>query len=318
MILARLLRKRRTETAEAAPSNTAMQPASTAEQVLKDQDIAQTQKTDHVPASAQASSAHDLAESSNEQENIQRNAEHINPESEEDFFQTQRNTQRILKRRAQNESEANKENQTSDSRQSQETTGKRRLIDRQAGASKVDWDSQNSNLRSQQEIVPIENEDDVPEPSQNRTNRQALRQVDRRRAPEPAADQNMSPRRIHDISRRSEPNESQRRSREQTRHASQASQPTQPTQPRSSQVPSHMDANATTLSIATLKKQKPAQTRRPWSEDETETLIDLVGKHGISWSVLKTQDDTRRRVLDRRDQVALKDKARNIKVDFLW
>lgn len=60
---------------------------------------------------------------------------------------------------------------------------------------------------------------------------------------------------------------------------------------------------------------KKAQTRTPWSDEETETLISLIGDHGISWKLLKEQDNGA--ILKTRDQVALKDKARNMKFEFL-
>ncbi|MCJ1464648.1 hypothetical protein MMC07_003261 [Pseudocyphellaria aurata] len=60
---------------------------------------------------------------------------------------------------------------------------------------------------------------------------------------------------------------------------------------------------------------KKAQTRTPWSDEETKTLISLIGDHGISWKLLKEQDNGS--ILKLRDQVALKDKARNMKFEFL-
>ncbi|KAL9114273.1 MAG: hypothetical protein Q9227_001695 [Pyrenula ochraceoflavens] len=61
------------------------------------------------------------------------------------------------------------------------------------------------------------------------------------------------------------------------------------------------------------------QVRRAWTAEETERLIDLIAEHGLSWVRLKTFDECHEEgeVLGRRDQVALKDKARNMKMDFL-
>ncbi|KAL9043981.1 MAG: hypothetical protein Q9214_002851 [Letrouitia sp. 1 TL-2023] len=62
---------------------------------------------------------------------------------------------------------------------------------------------------------------------------------------------------------------------------------------------------------------KPIQSRTPWSHLETETLLDLIEEHGLSWSSLKIIDGKTKNALVNRDQVALKDKARNMKVDYL-
>ena len=58
------------------------------------------------------------------------------------------------------------------------------------------------------------------------------------------------------------------------------------------------------------------QVRRPWSEEATGRLIDLIedGRYGTCWSLIEGLKDP---LLEGRGQVALKDKARNIKVDFL-
>ncbi|KAL8721185.1 MAG: hypothetical protein Q9225_002071 [Loekoesia sp. 1 TL-2023] len=69
--------------------------------------------------------------------------------------------------------------------------------------------------------------------------------------------------------------------------------------------------------IATLPK-KP-QVRTPWSPEETDRLLELIDQHGLSWTRLKSMDKVHENgpLLGTRDQVALKDKARNIKFDFL-
>jgi hypothetical protein len=57
------------------------------------------------------------------------------------------------------------------------------------------------------------------------------------------------------------------------------------------------------------------QQRQRWSIDETETLINLIDKYGCSWStILKRGKGV---FAETRDQVSLKDKARNIKVELL-
>ena len=59
------------------------------------------------------------------------------------------------------------------------------------------------------------------------------------------------------------------------------------------------------------------QTRRPWSEEETSVLIEYIMEHGTSYAYIKQLDEDDQNILEGRDQVALKDKARNIKTDYL-
>lgn len=63
------------------------------------------------------------------------------------------------------------------------------------------------------------------------------------------------------------------------------------------------------------RTKKKVQTRKAWTDLETETLINLIQDHGTSWKMLKDKD--LEKVLLDRDQTSLKDKARNIKLDYL-
>lgn len=84
--------------------------------------------------------------------------------------------------------------------------------------------------------------------------------------------------------------------------------------PEQSQFESYKKANEMAKrNVAVLPKK--VQARNPWTNEETETLIGLIGEHGISWKLLKECDNASR--LKNRDQVALKDKARNMKFDYL-
>lgn len=66
-------------------------------------------------------------------------------------------------------------------------------------------------------------------------------------------------------------------------------------------------------------KPKISKERSRWSEEEIGRLIDLIEEHGVSWKLLKQKDDGHKdgALLNDRDQVSLKDKARNIKMDIL-
>ena len=64
-------------------------------------------------------------------------------------------------------------------------------------------------------------------------------------------------------------------------------------------------------------RPKKVQVRRAWTDKETGLLLDLIEEHGTSWRLLKQIDLENGHILKDRDQVALKDKARNMKLDFL-
>lgn len=86
--------------------------------------------------------------------------------------------------------------------------------------------------------------------------------------------------------------------------------------PAPSQFESYKIANAHAKTI-TAQQPKRVQSRKAWTEEETERLINLIEEHGTSWKLLKEKDKNKGSVLKHRDQVGLKDKARNMKVDFL-
>ena len=67
----------------------------------------------------------------------------------------------------------------------------------------------------------------------------------------------------------------------------------------------------------TAGRPKKVQVRKSWTDEETGLLLDLIEEHGTSWRLLKQIDKENGFILKDRDQVALKDKARNMKLDFL-
>lgn len=67
----------------------------------------------------------------------------------------------------------------------------------------------------------------------------------------------------------------------------------------------------------TAARPKKVQVRKAWTDEETGLLLDLIEEHGTSWRLLKQIDMENNFILKDRDQVALKDKARNMKLDFL-
>lgn len=67
--------------------------------------------------------------------------------------------------------------------------------------------------------------------------------------------------------------------------------------------------------LRTAVLPKKVQSRKPWSDQETQRLIEMIEEYGTSWALLKMKD--KESILGSRDQTALKDKARNMKVDYL-
>lgn len=59
------------------------------------------------------------------------------------------------------------------------------------------------------------------------------------------------------------------------------------------------------------------KSRKRWTIEETGTLINLITEFGVSWAQIKKFDEANGNFLTDRDQVNLKDKARNIKFDLL-
>ena len=68
--------------------------------------------------------------------------------------------------------------------------------------------------------------------------------------------------------------------------------------------------------LVAMRAPRKVQVRRAWSNESVARLVEYIEKHDFatSWAKIESQDDP---LLEGRDQVALKDKARNLKVDFL-
>ena len=61
------------------------------------------------------------------------------------------------------------------------------------------------------------------------------------------------------------------------------------------------------------------QVRRAYTEDEVDRLLEMVALFGTAWARILEEDAIHEDgpLLQGRSQVQLKDKARNIKLDFL-
>ena len=62
---------------------------------------------------------------------------------------------------------------------------------------------------------------------------------------------------------------------------------------------------------------KKVQSRRVWSNEEMQALINLIQECGYSCALIKYEDGQRGKILTERSQTNIKDKARNMKFDYL-
>ncbi|KAL8727461.1 MAG: hypothetical protein Q9166_006049 [cf. Caloplaca sp. 2 TL-2023] len=205
-------------------------------------------------------------------------------------------------------------------------TKKRRFIDAQPGAESLDWESQESGSvpsgNSRQPAVQSTqgqaggSQIDV---SDDEGFQQDTRQITRlkKRTVEPrdesTSTQGGSPsKRARIAPRRREPVEADGIGNGLERHNN-VNDP-----PAPSQIDTYRIVNSAAKLRVAIQPKRP-QTRRPWSEMETNRLQELIEEFGLGWSYLKQQDRTHPDgpALGERDQVALKDKARNMKLDYL-
>jgi hypothetical protein len=65
--------------------------------------------------------------------------------------------------------------------------------------------------------------------------------------------------------------------------------------------------------------RRPAQTRKAYSPEEVDRLLDMIALYGTQWARILREDNVHPDgpMLQGRTQVQLKDKARNIKLDML-
>lgn len=67
-----------------------------------------------------------------------------------------------------------------------------------------------------------------------------------------------------------------------------------------------------------MSKSVVNQSRVPWTVAECETLVELIAEHGNGYAAISKSQEAHDTIQERhREQVALKDKARNVKMDYL-
>lgn len=193
----------------------------------------------------------------------------------------------------------------------------RAFVDAQPGAESLSFESQDSS--SQNQTRPISDQPIRQQPGY----RTSLR--NRKIASEPGDDEfeddsrakNSEPpvrSRTQTIPERHPPVSQQR---QQSTHSPCAEEQRRSHSPSSlTQLETYKTANGYSKSDSRLRTASRAQTRTPWSDEETDRLLFLIQKHGISWSLLKDKDGENG-VLKNRDQTGIRDKARNMKIDYL-
>jgi hypothetical protein len=68
---------------------------------------------------------------------------------------------------------------------------------------------------------------------------------------------------------------------------------------------------------AKAEDDRKVQERKRWTKEETTALIAYIEEIGTSWAMIQKTDQARGAILQGRDQVALKDKARNLKFEYM-
>ncbi|EXJ89413.1 hypothetical protein A1O3_02480 [Capronia epimyces CBS 606.96] len=89
--------------------------------------------------------------------------------------------------------------------------------------------------------------------------------------------------------------------------------------PRSQFSRVNQEAKLATRLSREIHSSSQIQTRKPYTDAEIERLMEMVAMHGTKWALILQKDlgHPDGPLLQNRTQVQLKDKARNIKLDFL-
>ena len=225
---------------------------------------------------------------------------------EEDAFQVDdRHIEQVLTLSAQQQAESNKENEV---RPVSSGSKRRRLIDPQPHARRISPISQSIDEDDQQDASSDISQGEEFQQSRMPTSTSSSRikrRLSKHRVAYPSTGQ-PSP---------------AKRARIQVQPQNRRLQDSEPRVLQEQQIPlsqAQMYSNVNRVAKDRIAdRAKGPQSRRPWSEIEIETLLDLIKAHGISYARIKREDSVVQSILVDRDQVALKDKARNMKMDYL-
>ena len=242
-------------------------------------------------------------------------------------------SQRIVQLGEEREAAANKENiadtaimqgPSSPESSQRQILGPRKLgiMDRQPDAERVTFDSQvfqdiaTSGAGTKRDFTTMDAEgDDIDEPSQDQGFQQDARTFDAasRRAQKPSTTGRPAQRKT----KKARISQAAQAPDEATQDDVQPELITQDdNEPPSSTLGAYQRSKSKAQEFAASQPKK-VQVRKAWTDEETGLLLDLIEEHGTSWRLLKQIDFENSHILRDRDQVALKDKARNMKLDFL-
>ena len=221
-----------------------------------------------------------------------------------------RNAQASLAYRTQREAESNKENVAEIPESQQNRMAKKRhMLDRDPLAERVaPIDSQESDQNGQEIEISSDEGFQIQEGSNNATRQRHLKPATKRRAPESTGPKRQTPKKVRvqenaDVHTLDDSAEGRRVEQEAEVPLSQSHD-------------EYVKVNRSAKQRMAVVP-KPPQSRNAWTSAETEMLHYLITEHGTSWTLLKNEDQRQGHVLEARDQVSLKDKARNMKMDYL-
>lgn len=231
-------------------------------------------------------------------------------DNEEEDIAIRRNAQASDAYRTQREAESNKENVAEiPGSQHTKTAKKRSIYDRDPLADKVspiDWPDSDPN--DEQSEISADEGFQVQAESSNAAMQRRLKPATKRPASEPARLQRQSPKKVR-VQEAIDPH--------LLDGSADFARDEQETEvPLSQAYDEYVRVNKSAKQKMAVVTKLP-QRRSAWTGAETEMLYYLITEHGTSWKLLKEQDSEQGYVLEARDQVALKDKARNMKMDYL-
>ena len=188
----------------------------------------------------------------------------------------------------------------------------RSLLDRQSGAGRVSWDEPSQGRSqgpssSQRPPSPSQDEGfrsqpDVP--ARNNSNNISPRK--RKTPPTMAAGPSSRRTPLTEVSPEAAARRSEARDEEGTQRLTQA---------QMIKIANRQAKLATQQ--RNIDHPKPPQKRTAWSAEEEVLLMESIQKYGVQWAKIKREDMENDNIFHRRDQVGLKDKARNMYFDFL-
>ena len=232
-----------------------------------------------------------------------------NGEEEGDII-IRRRAQASLAYRTQREAESNKENVAEIPESQQNRIAKKRSIyDRDPLAERVaPIDSQDSDQNGQEIEISSDEGFQFQEGSSNATRQRHLKPATKRPAPEPTRPKRQTPKkvRVREHADVHTLDDGARVARDEQEADA----------PLSQSHDEYVRVNQSAKQKMAVVP-KPPQSRSAWTSVETEMLHYLITEHGTSWKLLKNEDREQGHVLEARDQVSLKDKARNMKMDYL-